>query len=160
MYPVAYINSLEERCADLERQLRHHLPALRFKQDGPLHRPGLGEEHRSDLLLQPDLQGTSFKLSIPPATAISSDDAASFFVTYFDMIHRRYPFLDVGECSDAYLKYKAGVILTGWPDFMINMVRTPSTPFTNPLMLSRYLQTVHFYNNQYLKPIVSGSITV
>ena len=160
MYPVAYINSLEERCANFERQLRHYLPALHLKQDGLLHPPGLGEGHRSGLPLQPDLQGTRSELTIPPSTAISNDDAASFFLTYFDMIHRRYPFLDVGECSDAYLKYKAGVPLIGWPEFMINMVRTPSTLFAYPLMLNRYLQTVHFYNNQYLKPIVGNSIII
>ncbi|KAH6972961.1 hypothetical protein BKA56DRAFT_620329 [Ilyonectria sp. MPI-CAGE-AT-0026] len=43
---------------------------------------------------------------------ISACEGASFFQTYFEIIHPRYPFLDVEECSTAYLKWKTGEINT------------------------------------------------
>ncbi|KAJ4324080.1 hypothetical protein N0V84_004046 [Fusarium piperis] len=45
-------------------------------------------------------------------TDVSVREAASFFQTYFEIIHPRYPFLDVEECSTAYLKWKTGEIET------------------------------------------------
>ncbi|KAF4442023.1 hypothetical protein FALBO_17305 [Fusarium albosuccineum] len=45
-------------------------------------------------------------------TDISAREGASFFQTYFEIIHPRYPFLDVDECSTAYLKWKTGEINT------------------------------------------------
>ncbi|EXK75936.1 hypothetical protein FOQG_19303 [Fusarium oxysporum f. sp. raphani 54005] len=45
-------------------------------------------------------------------TDISVREGASFFQAYFEIIHPRYPFLDVEECSTAYLKWKTGEIAT------------------------------------------------
>ncbi|CAH0055891.1 unnamed protein product [Clonostachys solani] len=39
---------------------------------------------------------------------VSVREGASFFQTYFEIIHPRYPFLDVEECSTAYLNWKTG----------------------------------------------------
>jgi hypothetical protein len=41
---------------------------------------------------------------------VSVREGASFFQTYFEIIHPRYPFLDVEECSTAYLNWKTGEI--------------------------------------------------
>jgi hypothetical protein len=59
---------------------------------------------------------------------ISISDGASFFQTYFEMIHPRYPFLDVEECSGAYLKWKTGEIAScndkGWSMSLLKLVPT------------------------------------
>ncbi|KAM6521736.1 hypothetical protein FALCPG4_011442 [Fusarium falciforme] len=53
-------------------------------------------------------------------------EGASFFQTYFEIIHPRYPFLDVAECSTAYLKWKTGEIATcndkGWSMCLLKLI--------------------------------------
>jgi hypothetical protein len=54
--------------------------------------------------------------------------AASFFRTYFTMIHPQYPFLDIKECEDYYNQWKASLpnsATVGWPNFFVNMVNIP-----------------------------------
>ncbi|KAH7121800.1 hypothetical protein B0J13DRAFT_628936 [Dactylonectria estremocensis] len=66
----------------------------------------------------------------PSADAIMTDisvrEGASFFQTYFEIIHPRYPFLDVEECSTAYLKWKTGEIHTctdkSWPLCLLKLI--------------------------------------
>ena len=58
---------------------------------------------------------------------ISSSEGASYFQTYFEIIHPRYPFLNVAECSEAYLEWKtrsslAEPIRGGWTAFLVKMV--------------------------------------
>ncbi|KAG7420585.1 hypothetical protein Forpi1262_v016227 [Fusarium oxysporum f. sp. raphani] len=63
-------------------------------------------------------------------TDISVREGASFFQAYFEIIHPRYPFLDVEECSTAYLKWKTGEIATCsgnvWSMCLLKLVRTLS----------------------------------
>ncbi|KAJ4209702.1 hypothetical protein NW759_013347 [Fusarium solani] len=57
---------------------------------------------------------------------VSVREGASFFQTYFEIIHPRYPFLDVEECSTAYLKWKMGEIRTcndkGWSMCLVKLI--------------------------------------
>jgi hypothetical protein len=57
---------------------------------------------------------------------ISIGDGASFFQTYFEMIHPRYPFLDVEECSGAYMIWKTGQLAScndnGWSMCLVKLV--------------------------------------
>ncbi|KAH7241278.1 hypothetical protein BKA59DRAFT_400639 [Fusarium tricinctum] len=57
---------------------------------------------------------------------ITVSEGASFFQTYFEVIHPRYPFLDPEECSAAYLKWKMDEIATGgdqvWPTRLLKLV--------------------------------------
>ncbi|KAM0426121.1 hypothetical protein ACHAPT_008752 [Fusarium lateritium] len=57
---------------------------------------------------------------------VSIREGASFFQTYFEIIHPRYPFLDVEECSGAYLKWKTGEIDTcndkGWSMCLLKLI--------------------------------------
>ncbi|KAH7121517.1 hypothetical protein EDB81DRAFT_952249 [Dactylonectria macrodidyma] len=59
-------------------------------------------------------------------TDISVHEGASFFQTYFEIIHPRYPFLDVEECSTAYLKWKTGEINScngkSWSLCLLNLI--------------------------------------
>ncbi|EXJ78710.1 hypothetical protein A1O1_09112 [Capronia coronata CBS 617.96] len=59
------------------------------------------------------------------ASEISIPTAASFFRTYCSVIHPQYPFLDIRECGDYYLRWKAslsGGRLGGWAAFFVNMI--------------------------------------
>ncbi|KAK7219711.1 hypothetical protein V2G26_007714 [Clonostachys chloroleuca] len=66
----------------------------------------------------------------PSADAAMADvsvrEGASFFQTYFETIHPRYPFLDVEECSTAYLKWKTGEMKTcsniDWPMCLLKLI--------------------------------------
>lgn len=66
----------------------------------------------------------------PPSAAdiaISAGDAASYFLAYFDVIHSRYPFLNVPDCSRAYLNWKhrvriPGDFQTSWYSFLATLV--------------------------------------
>lgn len=67
--------------------------------------------------------------STPAAASTSSvsiPEGASFFQTYFEVIHPRYPFLDVEECSRAYLDWKTGKVdlsgSSGWSSYLVKMV--------------------------------------
>uniref|UniRef100_A0A8H7NGY3 Zn(2)-C6 fungal-type domain-containing protein n=1 Tax=Bionectria ochroleuca TaxID=29856 RepID=A0A8H7NGY3_BIOOC len=57
---------------------------------------------------------------------VSVREGASFFQTYFETIHPRYPFLDVEECSTAYLKWKTGEMKTwndkDWPMCLLKLI--------------------------------------
>lgn len=57
---------------------------------------------------------------------ISINEGASFFQTYFEILHPRYPFLDVEECSGAYLKWKTSEIAScddkGWSTSLLNLI--------------------------------------
>jgi hypothetical protein len=66
-----------------------------------------------------------FLAESPIDTSVST--IASSFQTYFKVIHPRYPFLDVEDCSNAYLEWKANLVLprsrtNGWPAFLVKMV--------------------------------------
>ncbi|CAJ0550055.1 Ff.00g099850.m01.CDS01 [Fusarium sp. VM40] len=66
----------------------------------------------------------------PSAGATAADivvcEGASFFQTYFEVIHPRYPFLDIEECSAAYLKWKMGEMADGddkaWPTRLLKLI--------------------------------------
>jgi hypothetical protein len=82
--------------------------------------------------VEPESHSTGAAHSITQSTAItmagiSTSEGASFFQTYFEIVHPRYPFLDVEECSGAYLKWKAGEIATcndnGWSVCLLKLVR-------------------------------------
>ncbi|KAJ0154344.1 Uncharacterized protein HZ326_3265 [Fusarium oxysporum f. sp. albedinis] len=159
MYPVSYVQGLEQRVAGLQGRLDQQT-AKSMSQENPESGSPLAPNLQTNI--HPDLQsftghldafymqsvpsqGYSFDLltyqadnlfSIsqqPPAdeanysidttrsldpsmaavvTDISVREGASFFQTYFEIIHPRYPFLDVEECSTAYIKWKAGEIAT------------------------------------------------
>ena len=52
---------------------------------------------------------------------------ASFFQTYFAVIHPQYPFLDIEVCADYYTAWKDAppdAAPVGWPAFFVNMVVT------------------------------------
>jgi hypothetical protein len=75
--------------------------------------PAMESSHKNDQPLQ--------RLSI------SHIDTARFLYTYFDLIHPRYPFLDVDECSSAYLYYKRMLVVTdevqaSWYSFLLTLV--------------------------------------
>ncbi|CAG9993113.1 unnamed protein product [Clonostachys byssicola] len=57
---------------------------------------------------------------------VSVREGASFFQTYFETIHPRYPFLDVEECSTAYLKWKTGEMKIcsnkDWPMCLLKLI--------------------------------------
>ncbi|KIL84052.1 hypothetical protein FAVG1_12749 [Fusarium avenaceum] len=67
---------------------------------------------------------------IPSAGVTIADiavcEGASFCQTYFEVIHPRYPFLDIEECSAAYLKWKMHEIATGddqgWPTRLLKLI--------------------------------------
>lgn len=53
--------------------------------------------------------------------------AASFFRTYFTVIHPQYPFLDTKICSDYYIAWRNSLpnnTLVGWPAFFVKMVHS------------------------------------
>ena len=59
--------------------------------------------------------------------------AASFFRSYFTVIHPQYPFLDVKTCAEYYDEWKrslANATLIGWPVFFVNMVIMSRTIIT------------------------------
>jgi hypothetical protein len=78
----------------------------------------------------PAHDGNAFEPSAAPtAPAVSSvsvPEGASFFQTYFELVHPRYPFLDVEECSQAYLAWRNGEIFvshgSGWSSYLVKMV--------------------------------------
>ncbi|KAF2014675.1 hypothetical protein BU24DRAFT_493228 [Aaosphaeria arxii CBS 175.79] len=50
---------------------------------------------------------------------------AGYFQAYFELIHPRYPFLDVEECSKAYQQWKAGFVPSQndiWSKFLVKMI--------------------------------------
>lgn len=56
---------------------------------------------------------------------IPLSSAASFFRSYFTVIHPQYPFLDVKACAEYYDEWKRSLTnaaLIGWPVFFVNMV--------------------------------------
>lgn len=64
---------------------------------------------------------------------ISNHATARFLYTYFDLIHQRYPFLDVEECGNAYLYYKRILVVTdevqvSWYSFLLTLVGAPQLP--------------------------------
>ncbi|EMT74627.1 hypothetical protein FOC4_g10000754 [Fusarium odoratissimum] len=173
MYPVSYVQGLEQRVAGLQGRLDQQT-AKSMTQENPESGSNLAPNLQANI--HPDLQsftghldafympsvpsqGNSFDLltyqadnlfSIsqqPPAdeanystdamrsldpsmaavvTNISVREGASFFQTYFEIIHPRYPFLDVEECSTAYIKWKAGEIATcgnnAWSTCLLKLV--------------------------------------
>lgn len=178
MYPVSYVQGLEQRVAGLQGRLDQQ-SAKSMTQELPesgsplapnlqtnIHPDLQGFTGHLDAFYMPSVpsQGNSFDLSTfqadnlfsisqqPPAdevnystdttrsldpsiaavvTDISVREGASFFQTYFEIIHPRYPFLDVEECSTAYIKWKAGEIATcgnnAWSTCLLKLVRTLST---------------------------------
>lgn len=67
---------------------------------------------------------------------IAVREGGSFFQTYFEVIHPRYPFLDPEECSAAYLKWKMDEIATGddqsWPTRLLKLVCAQSLLVSEP----------------------------
>ncbi|KAH7127899.1 hypothetical protein B0J13DRAFT_679418 [Dactylonectria estremocensis] len=56
---------------------------------------------------------------------ISLTAAASFFRTYFTVIHPQYPFLDIKLCAEYYTTWTQSLpnaAPTGWPAFFVNMI--------------------------------------
>uniref|UniRef100_A0A0D2YER4 Transcription factor domain-containing protein n=1 Tax=Fusarium oxysporum (strain Fo5176) TaxID=660025 RepID=A0A0D2YER4_FUSOF len=173
MYPVSYVQGLEQRVAGLQGRLDQQ-SAKSMTQELPesgsplapnlqtnIHPDLQGFTGHLDAFYMPSVpsQGNSFDLSTfqadnlfsisqqPPAdeanystdttrsldpsmaavvTDISVREGASFFQTYFEIIHPRYPFLDVEECSTAYIKWKAGEIATcgnnAWSTCLLKLV--------------------------------------
>lgn len=62
----------------------------------------------------------------PTFAEVSINEGASFFQVYFESIHPRYPFLDVGECNQGYEEWKTGRLLTSssspWRLYLVKMV--------------------------------------
>ncbi|KAH8680364.1 hypothetical protein BGZ61DRAFT_520184 [Ilyonectria robusta] len=51
--------------------------------------------------------------------------AASFFRSYFTVIHPQYPFLDIKLCAEYYTAWKGSLpnaVPIGWPAFFVNMI--------------------------------------
>ncbi|KAL5593041.1 hypothetical protein FOBRF1_012143 [Fusarium oxysporum] len=173
MYPVSYVQGLEQRVAGLQGRLDQQT-AKSMTQENPESGSNLAPNLQANI--HPDLQsftghldafympsvpsqGNSFDLltyqadnlfsisqqpsaneanystdtmrSLDPSMAavvtdISVREGASFFQTYFKIIHPRYPFLDVEECSTAYIKWKAGEIATcgnnAWSTCLLKLI--------------------------------------
>ncbi|KAK6381252.1 hypothetical protein LTS17_004309 [Exophiala oligosperma] len=63
----------------------------------------------------------------PDDVPVSTSDAASYFFVYFEVIHSRYPFLRIQDCSSAYLDWKEHRQLPGsfqstWHLFLVTMI--------------------------------------
>lgn len=89
----------------------------------------------------------------PSPVDISLPAAASFFGTYFNVIHPQYPFLDIKSCTEYYVQWRergANASLVGWPAFFVNMVwhlscypRVYVAPGSSVKACARYLRLVH-----------------
>ncbi|KEF53943.1 uncharacterized protein A1O9_09738 [Exophiala aquamarina CBS 119918] len=77
--------------------------------------------------LDPAIQTLHKNVQTLQQLSISNLDAARFLHTYFDLIHPRYPFLDVDECGNAYLYYKGMLVVTdemqvSWYSFLLTLL--------------------------------------
>lgn len=77
--------------------------------------------------LEPAMESSHKNDQSSQRLSISHIDAARFLYTYFNLIHPRYPFLDVDECSNAYLYYKRMLVVTdevqaSWYSFLLTLV--------------------------------------
>lgn len=80
--------------------------------------------------LEPAVENLHKNVQSLQQLSISNLDTARFLHTYFDLIHPRYPFLDVGECGNAYLYYKRILVVTdevqvSWYSFLLTLVGVP-----------------------------------
>jgi hypothetical protein len=98
-----------------------HLPTSRAVQQQQPPPPTVDQGSDTTVPIHTLSQSTG-----PTLSEVSINEGATFFQTYFEVIHPRYPFLDVEECSRAYLEWKTGVIsivhVSGWSSYLVKMV--------------------------------------
>ncbi|KAH8895608.1 hypothetical protein GQ53DRAFT_820428 [Thozetella sp. PMI_491] len=102
-------------------------PAVRVSPNQP-ENPDIGGDRAGTApTISSGLSNRSIGMHSTPGTApneIPLSAAASFFRTYFSVIHPQYPFLDIKICSGYYTTWKSRqrVELAGWPAFFVNMI--------------------------------------
>ncbi|KAH7176888.1 hypothetical protein EDB81DRAFT_940725 [Dactylonectria macrodidyma] len=88
---------------------------------------GNGETGTISAILSRFLNGVPETRSHPGIlpNEVSLPAAASFFRTYFTVIHPQYPFLDIKLCAEYYTTWTQSLpnaVPTGWPAFFVNMI--------------------------------------
>lgn len=84
--------------------------------------------HDHDFFALEPVAESSHKNDEPlPGLPIPCAEIASFLHAYFELIHPRYPFLDIDECANAYLKHKQTLSVTdevqaSWYSFLLTTV--------------------------------------
>lgn len=89
--------------------------------------------HDSDFFVLDPVAESSHKNDRPlQGLSISQAETAGFLHAYFERIHPRYPFLDINECSSAYMYYKqmstvADGVQASWYSFLLTTVSSSTT---------------------------------
>lgn len=99
------------------------VPPIRLETYSPSTEPFL-----FDPISEDGHPSSSYTSSFQPSQIfISIPDAARYFQLYFDIVHARYPFLDVEECSKAYIHFSGNgkpndQLEAIWYSFLTTMV--------------------------------------